>query len=71
MTLDPVAVLVGFGLVGLWLAALTAGQVRARRREGDPVFRRMPDGRIRFEWSVMTAYHAARRRHGRRDLGSG
>jgi hypothetical protein len=48
-----------------------AGQVRARRREGDPVFRRMPDGRIRFEWSVMTAYHAARRRHGRRDLGGG
>jgi hypothetical protein len=71
MTLDPVAVLVGFGLVGLWLAALTAGQVRARRREGDPVFRRMPDGRIRFEWSVGTAYHSARRRHEGRGLDGG
>ncbi|WP_219416608.1 hypothetical protein [Pseudonocardia nigra] len=67
MTIEAVAVLIGFGLVGLWLVALTASQLRARRQAGEPVYRRLPDGRIRFEWSVGTGYHSARRAADRRD----
>lgn len=59
MTRDA-AVVIGFVLVALWLVALTASQLRARRRAGEPVYRRQPDGRIRFEWKVGTTYPAAR-----------
>ncbi|MGH3587719.1 MAG: hypothetical protein ACRDQ0_15500 [Pseudonocardia sp.] len=61
MTLDAAAVVIGFALVVLWLIALTMGQARTRARVGEPVYRRLPDGRIRFEWQVGTTYPAARR----------
>lgn len=45
----------------VWLTVLSVGLLRWRRERGEPVFRRLPDGRVRFEWSVGTAYVAARR----------
>jgi hypothetical protein len=70
MTLEDTPVLIGFALVGVWLTALTASQVLASRRMGEPVFRRLPGGRIRFEWQVGTAYHAARRAAGPQQEGA-
>lgn len=49
------------GVVVVWLALLTAGVLRWRRERGAPVYRRLPDGRLRFEWAVSNAYQSARR----------
>lgn len=49
------------GVVVVWLALLTAGVLRWRRERGEPVYRRLPDGRLRFEWAVGVAYQSARR----------
>ncbi len=43
-----------------WLTGLTVTLVRWRRRQGEPVYRRLPDGRVRFEWHVSRAYQKAR-----------
>ena len=50
-------------LVGLlvWVGVLTVQLRRWRRERGDPVYRRLPDGRLRFEWTVANAYRRARR----------
>jgi len=34
--------------------------LRRTRRADEPVYRRLPDGRIRFAWSVHTALGTAR-----------
>jgi hypothetical protein len=58
------ATAVVLSLCGLtaWLCALTAGLARWRRLQGRPVYRRLPDGRTRFDWATHTAFHVARRR---------
>jgi hypothetical protein len=50
-------------LAGLlvWVGVLTVQLRRWRRERGDPVFRRLPDGRLRFEWTVANAYRRVRR----------
>jgi hypothetical protein len=48
------------GLV-VWVGVLTVQMRRWRRERGDPVFRRLPDGRLRFEWTVANAYRTVRR----------
>lgn len=49
------------GVLVVWLALLTASLLRWRREHGEPVYRRLPDGRLRFEWSVANAYQSVRR----------
>lgn len=64
MTMDRVLLLVvvaGLGLVLLWLAALTVEQRRTRDRLGEPVYHRLPGGRLAFSWSTHNAYQATRR----------
>lgn len=53
------------GVLVVWLTLLTASFLRWQGDRGEPVYRRLPDGRLRFEWSVGTAYQAAR--HARAD----
>ena len=48
------------GILVVWLALLTASVLRWRRERGEPVYRRLPDGRLRFEWSVANAYQSVR-----------
>lgn len=55
-----IVVIILAGLV-TWLGLLTAALLRWRREHGAPVYRRLPNGRLRFEWTVHTAYQAARR----------
>ena len=60
MTELPLTVL-ACGLV-LWLALLTTAVVKLRERTGEPVYRRLGNGRVRFSWSVAQAYVDTRRR---------
>lgn len=48
-------------VLAVWLGLLTALVLRRRHNEGEPVYRRLPDGRIRFEWSVAQQLRAAQR----------
>lgn len=63
MTMADAVVVLGTLLVAVvaWLAGLTVVLLRRTRTPDEPVFRRLPDGRIRFEWSVATAYGRTRR----------
>ncbi len=47
-------------IVAVWLTLLTVGLLRRREEPGEPVYRRLPDGRLRFERSVHTACRSAR-----------
>lgn len=60
MTIDGSILVIVLAVLGGWLVALTVVVARRRADPDEPVFRRMPDGRVRFEWSVGAAYHAAR-----------
>jgi hypothetical protein len=48
-------------VLAVWLGLLTVLVLRRRRDDGQPVYRRMRDGRIRFEWSVAQQLRAAQR----------
>lgn len=48
-------------LLALWLGLLTALVVRRLRYHGEPVFRRLPDGRVRFTWAVAQGLARAQR----------
>lgn len=48
-------------VLAVWLGLLTVVVLRRRRDDGEPVYRRLPDGRIRFEWSVAQQLRAAQR----------
>lgn len=52
------------GLLVIWITLLTASVLRWRRERGQPVYQRLPDGRLRFEWAVATALHSTRRHSG-------
>ena len=43
----------------VWVSVLTASVVRRKEARGEPVYRPLPDGRLRFEWGVSTAYQRA------------
>ena len=57
--MDPLVVAVV--LLAVWLGLLTAAMLWRRRERDEAVYRRLPNGRIRFEWSVAQAYESARR----------
>jgi hypothetical protein len=42
----------------VWLTVLTARHHRHVRQcvDGEPVYRRLPDGRLRFSWDVATRW---------------
>jgi hypothetical protein len=56
-----VATVCALTVLAVWLALLTVLVLRRQRAEGEPVYRRMPDGRIRFEWSVAQQLRVAQR----------
>lgn len=61
MSIDGRILVIVLTVWGGWLLVLTIVVARRRADPDEPVYRRLPDGRIRFEWSVGAAYHAARR----------
>ena len=56
-----VIVLVVLTLLAAWLGLLTLLVLRWRRERGEPVYRRLPNGRVRFEWAVATTFESVRR----------
>lgn len=44
------------GALVVRFALLTASLLRWQQGRGEPVYRRLPDGRLRFEWPVGRAY---------------
>jgi hypothetical protein len=56
-----VATVCALTVLAVWLGLLTALVLRRQRTEGEPVYRRLPNGRIRFEWSVAQQLRAAQR----------
>lgn len=44
-----------------WLVVLTALVVRRRQGPDEPVYRRLPDGRIRFTWHIAQGLGRAQR----------
>lgn len=61
MTVEQAIVTVVLAAVVVWLSLLTVGLLRWRRERGEPVYQRLPGGRLRFEWSVASAYGTVRR----------
>lgn len=62
--LSPVLV-VAVPVLAAWLMILTvlvALRLRALRNGDEPVFRRLPGGRVRFTWGVPQAFGEAQRR---------
>ena len=57
------ALLLAVGVLAAWLSVVTVLLARTRRDryDGEPVFRRLPDGRIRFTWNVAQQLGPARR----------
>lgn len=60
MTVDALAAVFAFAVQSLWLWLVTAEVRRLRRDTGEPVFRRLPDGRVRYQWIVNVGYQRAR-----------
>lgn len=48
------------GLILVWLSGLTVFLCRMNRRLGKPVWRRLPNGRIRFQWGIPQRFQSAR-----------
>jgi hypothetical protein len=62
---EIVLIVAVLGCVG-WLAFLTRDHRRHVRRcvDGEPVYRRLPDGRVRFSWGVAEQLVESQRRAG-------
>ncbi|WP_028923412.1 hypothetical protein [Pseudonocardia acaciae] len=60
MTVDAFAAVFGLAAQSLWLSLVTVEVRRLRRDVGEPVFRRLPDGRIRYQWIVNVGFEKAR-----------
>lgn len=54
-----------------WLVILTIAVVKLLKRSGEPVYRRLGNGRIRFRWGVAQAFVDTRRRHPTRSVAAG
>ena len=61
MTIGSTVLVIVLAAVLAWLVLLSVLLRRLAAHRDEPVYRRLPDGRLRFEWSVHAAYHAARR----------
>lgn len=44
-----------------WAAAMTGLALRRPRDDGEPVYRRLPNGRIRFSWVIASQLATAQR----------
>lgn len=60
MTIDGTVLAIILAAVLVWLVLLSVILRRLAAHADEPVYRRLPDGRLRFEWSVAKRYHAAR-----------
>lgn len=64
---DPAVQLVAIGVLLIWVIALTVVLVMRRRQpwrdDGQPVFKKLPNGRIQFSWGVAQGLWQAERRH--------
>jgi uncharacterized membrane protein YdbT with pleckstrin-like domain len=61
-----VVVLAVLAVVTVLVTWLTAAQLRARRYRDEPVYRRLPNGRLRFEWTIHQLFQDAQRIYRRR-----
>jgi hypothetical protein len=55
MTTDLAVVLAGLIVLACWLGLVTVALLRWRHERGVPVYRRLRDGRVRFELAVADA----------------
>jgi hypothetical protein len=61
VTIDGAVLAIILAAVLAWLVLLSVIVRRIAAHTDEPVYRRLPDGRLRFEWSVAARYQAARR----------
>ncbi len=65
-SVSPALLAVVVAVVLVWITLLTVFVLRRCREpwrdDGRPVFRRLPDGRLRFSWHVATELAATQRR---------